>query len=95
MAVYYGRVALNDLGRIHRFIAPKTPRAADRAVRTIRAAIANLETFPRAGRLAPDGHPNHRELIVRFSSGGYLVLYGIDGDDLVVISIRHQREGGY
>jgi hypothetical protein len=31
---------------------------------------------------------------VRFSRGGYVVLYGVDGNDLVVISIRHQREAG-
>jgi plasmid stabilization system protein ParE len=95
VAVYYRRVALNDLRRIHGFLAPKTPRTADRAVRAIRAAVAKLETFPHAGRVASDGHPDHRELVVRFSRGGYVVLYGVDGNDLVVISIRHQREAGY
>jgi plasmid stabilization system protein ParE len=64
-------------------------------VRVIRAAIAKLEFFPQAGRVAPDGHPDHRELIVKFSNGGYVALYGIDGGDLVVIDIRHQREAGY
>jgi plasmid stabilization system protein ParE len=95
VAVYYRREALNDLRRIHAFLAPKAPRTADRAVRLIRAAIAKLERFPRAGRIAPDGHPDHRELLVRFSNGGYAVLYGVEGDEPVVINIRHQREAGY
>ncbi|MEO7224024.1 MAG: type II toxin-antitoxin system RelE/ParE family toxin [Devosia sp.] len=95
VAVYYRPEALSDVRRVHAFLTPKTPRTADRAVRVIRAAIAKLEQFPRAGRIAPDGHPDHRELLVRFSNGGYVVLYGLDGDELVVINIRHQREGGY
>lgn len=40
-------------------------------------------------------NPDHRQLFVRFSGGGYVVLYGLDEQDVIVISIRQQREAGH
>ena len=62
---------------------------------TIRSAVIRLSEFPQSGRGAADLDPNHRELIVRFANSGYVVLYGLDAGDIIVLSVRHQREAGY
>jgi len=50
--------ALADLRRLHRFLAPKNPRAARHAIEAIRAGVKILESFPNIGRLFPNSTPN-------------------------------------
>jgi plasmid stabilization system protein ParE len=87
--------AVRDIARLHQFLAPKAPRTADRAIVTIRAAVQILSDFPDLGRFAPDSSLGHRELLVPFSDGGYVVTC-VRRDDIVeILDIRHQREAGY
>jgi plasmid stabilization system protein ParE len=39
--------------------------------------------------------PEYRELIIGFGHYGYVALYRLDGDAVVVVAIRHQLEAGY
>jgi plasmid stabilization system protein ParE len=87
--------ALADLQRLHRFLAQRNPRAADRAIVTIRAAVETLRDSPDLGRIAEDSTVEHRELLVPFSTGGYVVAYTVDEEVVEIIDIRHQREAGY
>ncbi len=54
-----------------------------------------LKEFPEAGRFAEDGEIDHRELVIPFSSGGYVASYKYDDKAVRIIDIRHQREAGY
>jgi plasmid stabilization system protein ParE len=87
--------ALHDLQRLHRFLQPKNPRAADRAIATIRVHLETLKVFPDAGRLAEDSEIDHRELVIPFSTGGYVASYRFDDLLVHIIDVRHQREAGH
>jgi plasmid stabilization system protein ParE len=80
--------ALADLDRLEDFLFDKSPLSADRAVYSITSAVDQLTTLPLRGRIAGD----FRELVVRFSSGGYVVRYIVAADVVSVIAVRSQRE---
>ncbi|HET9069011.1 MAG TPA: type II toxin-antitoxin system RelE/ParE family toxin [Amaricoccus sp.] len=87
--------ALRDVQRLHRFLAPKSPAAAARAVRAIREGMRIIEAQPRAGRPVDRMDPEYREWLIGFGESGYLVLYRLEGEAAVVLAVRHQREAGY
>jgi plasmid stabilization system protein ParE len=73
------------------FLAPKSPRAAKQAVEAIQDGVKLLETHPFAGQLT-ERQPGHRDLLIRFGTGGYVVRYQAGGDEVLILWIRHQRE---
>jgi plasmid stabilization system protein ParE len=93
--VIYTADALDDLIRLHRFLRDKSENAADKARGEIRSGIARIAQAP-MGHRPVDGHPNLRDLVVRFGANGYIVRYRyIVGSDIVILRIRHQREAGF
>lgn len=80
--------ALADLDRLEDFLFEKNPPAADRAIMSITQAVDQLTTFPSRGRPAGD----FRELVVKFSSGGYVVRYSVAQDQVRIVGVRSQRE---
>ena len=84
--------ALDDLDRLQRFLQPKNPPAAKRALDTILSAAAKLEEYPHAGRHAPEFGEAVRQLPVHFSTGGYLIRYRVVGEAVQILWVRHQRE---
>lgn len=87
--------ALADVQRLHRFLAPKDPDAAQRAVKAIRAGVGILAHQPQLGRPAEDMDPEFREWLIDFGDSGYVVLYRFDGAMVVILAVRHQKEAGY
>lgn len=87
--------ALADVQRLHRFLIGKDPDAAKRAVQSIRAGVRILATQPRIGHPAADMDPEFREWLIPFGQSGYLVLYRLDGQDVVLLAVRHGREAGF
>ena len=87
--------ALRDVPRCYRFLAPKNPSAASRAVRAIREGMKIIEAQPKAGRPAEKMDPEFREWLIGFGDSGYVVLYRLEADLAVVLAVRHQREAGY
>ena len=87
--------ALADVQRLHRFLNNKNPDAAKRAVQTIRAGVRVLATQPRIGHPSEDMDPEYREWLIPFGQSGYLVLYRLDGEDVVLLAVRHGREAGF
>ena len=87
--------ALRDLARLHAFLAPKNPDAARRAVATIRRGVKLLGDHPEVGRPVAEMPPEFREWLIGFGSGGYLTLYRFDGQQVVILAVRHGRELGY
>jgi plasmid stabilization system protein ParE len=87
--------ALADVQRLHQMLNDKNPDAAKRAVQSIRAGVRILASQSRIGHPAEDMDPEYREWLIPFRQGGYLVLYRIDGDVVVLLAVRHGREAGY
>lgn len=87
--------ALQDVQRLHRFLADKSADAARRAVKTIRESVKVLAHQPGIGRPVEDMEPEYREWIINFGDSGYVALYRYDGEIAVILAVRHQKEVGY
>ena len=87
--------ALKDVQRLYRFLAPKSPRAAARAIQTLRKSLRVLAEHPEIGRPAPDMDPEFREWPIGYGESGYVALYRIDHDAVAILAIRLQKEAGY
>jgi len=105
MAVYTVTLlheAVEDMERLEDFaiereLASETPDWASpqRALDAIREGMRLLSWSPYTCRKAELGNGRSRELIVPFGGTGYIVLFEIVGDDVVVGAVRHQREDDY
>lgn len=65
-----------------------------RAIAAIRSAVRLLEHSPFACRKAGDS-PFVREMVISFGSAGYVALYEINLDEVVIGAVRHQREDDF
>jgi len=91
----WSRPALLDVARLHNFLAPKSQDAARRAIKAIRVGIKALGKHPEIGRPIEEMPPEFREWVIEFGNGAYVALYHYDGKEVVILAIRHGREGGY
>ncbi|MEO3690347.1 type II toxin-antitoxin system RelE/ParE family toxin [Roseateles paludis] len=82
---------------IERELASDAPDWAtpQRALDAIREGMRLLSWSPFTCRKAELGNGRSRELVVPFGSAGYVVLFEIVGNDVVVGAVRHQREEDY
>jgi plasmid stabilization system protein ParE len=87
--------ALKDVQRLYRFLSPHNLDAARRAATAIRHGVRLLEQQPGVGRPMADMEPEYREWLIDFGDSGYVVLYRLAGDRVVILAVRHQRELGY
>lgn len=92
--VAYAERALADFERLFEYLAETDAQAATDAVEIIQDAIGTLERHPLIGRPAEHGL---RELVISRGRTGYLALYDYveSLDTILVLALRHQREGGY
>lgn len=92
--------ALADLQRLEDFLIDLALEHGDldlpgRAMDAIWEELGVLERNPFTCRIA-SGDPLERELVIPFGATGYVALFHIESDALVVVSaIRHQREDDY
>ena len=91
----WSRAARLDVIRLYKFLAPKSPSAAVRAIQAIHQGVRALSKHPAIGRPAEEMPSEFREWIVDFGDGAYVVLYHFNGKEAVVLAIRHGREAGY
>ena len=87
--------AIYDVQRLYRFLAPKNPEAAKRAVKAIRAGVKILAHQPKAGRPVDEMPLEFREWFIGFGSEGYLARYHFSGGAVTILSVRHGREASY
>ena len=87
--------ALRDVARLHEFLAPKSRDAAKRAVAAIRQGVNLLGKHPEMGRPVEELPAEFREWVIEFGGGAYLSLYHYDREEVVILAVRHGREGGY
>lgn len=92
--VIYAERAFSDLDRLADFLLQTEPAAALGTVDLITEAVQVLENHPLLGRPV---EPGLRELVISRGQSGYLALYSHDseGDTVLILSVRHQREAGY
>jgi plasmid stabilization system protein ParE len=91
----WSQPALQDVARLHGFLAPKSRDAAKRAVKAIRQSVKVLAKHPQIGRPLEELPPEFREWVIEFGNGAYVVLYHYDGKRVVILAVRHGREAGY
>ncbi|MBW6421559.1 type II toxin-antitoxin system RelE/ParE family toxin [Rhizobium sp. XQZ8] len=87
--------ALRDVQRLYRFLSPKNPDSAKRAIHAIRTGVKILAEQPHIGRHAENMEEGYREWLVKFGDSGYIVLYRVDAETISLLAIRHQKEAGY
>ncbi|PMR74477.1 type II toxin-antitoxin system RelE/ParE family toxin [Billgrantia endophytica] len=93
--VIFSPAAVRDLERLREFLRTKNPAAAERAAKAIIQGIQELGKFPHIGRPIDDLPEEYRDWLIDFGDSGYIARYRLDGDAVVVLAIRHQREAGF
>ena len=86
--------ALRDVQRLYRFLAPKNLESAKRAVTAIRQGVNVLSLQPGMGRPVEDMENEFRDWIIDFGDGGYVARYRIDGQQVIILAVRHRKEAG-
>ena len=67
------------------FVESGSLETADRLIESIYSRFVLLGTYPRAGRVRADLRPGMRI----FSVGDYVVLYRVEGEDVVIDRVVH------
>ncbi len=93
--VIYAPGAIGDLKRLREFLRPKSPIAVKRAAETIMTALHVLGLQPQIGRPVENMPDQYREWLIDFGDSGYVVRYRFDGEAVVILAVRHQKEVGY
>jgi plasmid stabilization system protein ParE len=91
----YAPSALRDLQRLRDFLRPNSPNAAKRAAETIISGLELLGLQPHMGRSIKGMSEQYREWLIDFGDSGYVARYRVDGDRVVILALRHQKELGY
>ena len=86
--------ALRDIERLTEFLIEQDAYAAATTARILIEGLGILKQHPLIGREAEAGL---RELVISRGRSGYVALYRFDvaADTALVLTLRHQREGGY
>lgn len=93
--VIYTQNAIRDLQRLREFLRPKNPLAARRAAEAIVKSIQILGLQPQIGRLIEDMPDQYREWMIDFGDSGYVARYYFDGERIIILAVRHQKEVGF
>jgi plasmid stabilization system protein ParE len=93
--VIFAPGAVRDLERLRDFLRPKNPSAANRAGQSILQGLKVLGQQPQIGRLTSDLPDEYREWLIDFGDSGYVARYRFDGDTVVILAVRHQKEAGF
>lgn len=91
----WSETALRDMRRLHQFLRPKSPEAANRAVQKIRQSVRLLIKHPGIGRPIEGMPAPFRELVIDFGNSGYLIRYHLGPERVTLLAVRHQKEAGY
>lgn len=93
--VVFAPSAIRDLQRLREFLRPKNPVAAKRAGEAIFKAVQVLGLQPQIGRPVEDMPVEYREWLIDFGGSGYVARYRVEGANVVILALRHQKEVGY
>lgn len=86
--IVWSESALEDLEAIAEYVAESSVSSAKKVVTKVRDATRKLEQFPHLGMIVPElGDPTIRQSLVL----QYRIIYQVENDRLVVLSIIHTR----
>lgn len=60
-----------------------------------RAGVKILALQAGAGRPVGDMELEFREWVIEFGNSGYVVIYRVEYDSVILLAVRHQKEAGY
>ena len=86
MKVRYTETALAEIDEVYSYIAKDNLAAADRVIGQVRHTIALIARRPKIG------HVKYRQLVRMLPVRRYpqyLVFYAIEGNEVVVLNVRH------
>jgi plasmid stabilization system protein ParE len=87
--------ALSDVARLHAFLRSKNREATSRAIKAIRESVKLLAIHPEIGRPIDDMEPEFRDWLIEFGDSGYVARYHYEGQDVVILAVRHMKEAGF
>lgn len=94
-SVKYSAQAIEDLKRLHDFLATQDADAARRAISVIRDALGKIALMPERFRPV-EGKMYHREAIIDFGNSGYIARFRhLPTGDITIARIKHQKEDGF
>ena len=85
MKVRYTETAFAELTEIFHYIAADNPKAAKAVVARLERLTESLRGFPHMARFV-DEQGAH---IVRIGRYPYLLFYVVNGDEIVILHVRH------
>ncbi len=89
MNVRWTARSVDDLARLHEFLAPVNQRAAARVIQSLAGAAGRLAAHARIGERLEQYQPRE---VRRILVGDYEVRYEVRGDDVVILRVWHVRE---
>ena len=87
--------AIQNVQERYAFLFDKDVNAASNMASLVLEHVQKLENLPQMGRPSYDLEPEHRELLIPFGMSGYILLYEVLKDTILVLAFRHQKEVGY
>lgn len=89
MKVIWSPLALERVAEIGEYIARDRPQAAADLVDELFASVKRLERYPASGRRVPESERTDLREVIH---GNFRVIYRVDADRLVVLTVRHARQ---
>jgi plasmid stabilization system protein ParE len=94
--VRFTAASRDDLLRLHRVLAERSPAAAASGQETIAQALEMLSRFPWSCRNSTAVRGSrYREMVITFGASGYVALFEIEAEAVTVLAVRHQRESDF
>jgi toxin ParE1/3/4 len=82
-------LALERVVEIGEYIAEDSPEAAADVVDRLFESVRRLERYPASGRRVPESERRDLREVIH---GNYRVIYRVEPDRLVVLTVRHARQ---
>lgn len=91
MKLVFSPLALEDIQRLHLFIAERNPDLLNKASECLKQSFKLLQEYPKAG-YELDHLPGVRELLIPFGKGNYIIRYKIQQKLIAIAHLWHSRE---
>lgn len=93
MKLFYAPEGVEDLRRLHDFVAAKDPLAARRLSKSLSDGIKRLKQFPHMGRrVRQSADVWAPEEIRDWVTGTYIARYLLLDETIVILRVWHQKE---
>ena len=92
MRILYTHRAVNDLKRLHDFIAQENSRIASEVSKQLVQAIKRLIDFPLFGRKVENSSNDSINSIRELITGKYVIRYIILNEEIHILRVWHSKE---